>query len=303
MKPMTVWTPTDNERQSILHLHNKPYDGYAILQNPSNTYPLNTVDYRLDQKGMTISNKGDLKGFINFGINESMDDAIYVPADDLTESDDLCSECGGMMYEGECSECGGGMMSEGECSECGGMMYEGECSECGYGGMGESDLDEQMYGQDIHDEEDLDPKAGFDYIEGSSNDVDTFEGMHKNLYKEEDLDEQYDEVDTAYTFKSQGPEGFSKPKNTMGLEDMYQLQQDEFDYASQHDGDPESERMIADLDDEMNQEYGGMEDFDDEKEAYDFRSGGPFGGGAFYNENARKEHNTILEMFQRVSKF
>jgi len=97
----------------------------------------------LDQQGMTLNNKGDIKGYINFGINESINE------------------------------------EKGMCSECGGMMYEGECSECGY-------MNEQMYGQDIDDSEDLDPNAGFDYIEGSSNDVDTFEGMHKNLYKEDD---------------------------------------------------------------------------------------------------------------------
>jgi hypothetical protein len=32
--------------------------------------------------------------------------------------------------------------------------------------------------------------------------------LHKNLYKEDDeeMEEQYSEVDTAYNFKSQGPE-------------------------------------------------------------------------------------------------
>ena len=76
MRPMTVWTPTDNERQSILHLHNKPYDGYAVLQNPSNTYPLTTMDYRLDQQGMTLNNKGEIKGHSNFGINESINETF-----------------------------------------------------------------------------------------------------------------------------------------------------------------------------------------------------------------------------------
>jgi cobyrinic acid a,c-diamide synthase len=41
---------------------------------------------------------------------------------------------------------------KGTWSECGGMMYEGECSECGY-------MNEQMYGQDIDDSEDLDPNG------------------------------------------------------------------------------------------------------------------------------------------------
>jgi hypothetical protein len=60
-------------------------------------------------------------------------------------------------------------------------MTEGICEQCGGGEMeeGVGKLD------DIYDEEDLNPSAGFDYIEGPSNSVDTFEKMHKNLYKEE----------------------------------------------------------------------------------------------------------------------
>jgi len=54
----------------------------------------------------------------------------------------MCSECGGKMYEGECSECG--MMEEKMCSECGGGMYEGECSECG---MMESEMTEKLHGK------------------------------------------------------------------------------------------------------------------------------------------------------------
>jgi hypothetical protein len=63
-------------------------------------------------------------------------------------------------------------MKEDVCEQCGGTMKE----ETGH-------LD------DIYNQEDLNPTAGFDYIQGSSNDVDTFEGMHKKLYKESDADE------------------------------------------------------------------------------------------------------------------
>ena len=44
-------------------------------------------------------------------------------------------------------------------------------------------------------EQDLDPTGGFDYIEGPSNDVDTFEGMHKNLYKEDEYEDTDNEDD------------------------------------------------------------------------------------------------------------
>jgi hypothetical protein len=180
------------------------------------------------------------------------------------------------------------------CEQCGGTMKEDVCEQCG-------SVNEQMYGQDLYDSEDLDPDAGFDYIEGPSNDVDTFEGMHKNLYKE-----QYDEVDPEYDFMSGGPvdfEGDNDPNK--GLEDEYEQQQDELDYESQHDWDPEARQMVANLDHQMDDEYSGEEEYDGEKSAYNFVSGGPFDGGVFANESieAKKEQKIILEMFQRMSKF
>ena len=76
--------------------------------------------------------------------------------------------------------------------ECGGDMYEGECMECGY----KSDMSEgEGKLSDIYNVEDLNSDAGFDYIEGGSNDVDTFEGMHKNLYKEDEYEDDDNEDD------------------------------------------------------------------------------------------------------------
>lgn len=312
MKSLAIWSPTNEERESILSLHNKPYDGYAALQSQGNLTPLSTQDHRLDQQGMTLSNTGKIKGFSNVGINES-----------IHEAGETCEQCGGNMMENVCEQCGS--------------------------------VNEQMYGQDINDSEDLDPTAGFDYIEGPSNDVDTFEGMHKNLYKEdedydfddmsdfesawadeEDIDsetdwdmvnpkydendiddldaetdwsqlgEQYDEVEPEYDFESGGPVDFEDDNDpNKGLEDEYELQQDELDYESQHDWDPEARQMIANLDHDMDNEYSGEEDYDGEKKSYNFVSGGPFGGGTFANENveAQKEQKMILEMFQRMKRF
>ena len=256
MKSLAVWTPTNEERQSILSLHNKPYDGFATLQSQNNLTPLTVQDHRLDQQGMTLSNTGKIKGFSNVGINEST-------------HKNMCEQCGGTMKEDVCEQCGS--------------------------------VNEQMYGQDLYDSEDLDPDAGFDYIEGPSNDVDTFEGMHKNLYKE-----QYDEVDPEYDFMSGGPVDFEDDNDpNKGLEDEYEQQQDELDYESQHDWDPEARQMIANLDHQMDDEYSGEEEYDGEKSAYNFVSGGPFDGGVFTNENvkAQKEQKMILEMFQRMKNF
>jgi hypothetical protein len=70
-------------------------------------------------------------------------------------------------------------------------MSEGICEQCGSGKMEEATgkLD------DIYDESDLNPSAGFDYIEGPSNSVDTFEKMHKNLYKEDEYEDPDNEDD------------------------------------------------------------------------------------------------------------
>jgi hypothetical protein len=131
---MSIWSPSDAEKENILSKHNTPYDGYAALkQNPSNQIALTVQDFAKDKLGMTVGNNGRVQGFTNVGINE------------------------------------------------------------------------QMYGQRLDVEQDLDPKAGFDYIQGSSNDKDTFEGMHKNLYKKKKVKEQYDEVDPAYDFDTDGP--------------------------------------------------------------------------------------------------
>jgi len=170
-----------SEKSDILDQHKQVYNGYkSMLPQVSNTQPLYVQDYANDKNGITVNNKGEVKHYTNFGINEQV------------SKESMC-ECGGMMYEGVCNECGSSYMEEEtnegsgepEMCECGGMMDEGVCNECGSGYMEE----ETGHLDDIYNVEDFDPKAGFDYIEGPSNDVDTFEGMHKKLYEDEELDE------------------------------------------------------------------------------------------------------------------
>jgi hypothetical protein len=140
------------------------------------------------------------------------------------EAKEVCDDCGAMIMDGMCTECNYGHMEEGmgetceqcemeegmgETCECGGTMYEGVCNECGSGYMeeGTGHLD------DIYDEEDLNPSAGFDYIEGSSNDVDTFEGMHKKLYED---DSDFQDYESSYT-----EDGVEDPDNEDdGYEDL-----------------------------------------------------------------------------------
>ena len=133
------------EKQDILDQHKSLYNGYQTMQPQVS----NT------QPLYTYDFAGDKDGMV---VNNKGEVKKYtnMGINEQVESKEMCEQCGGRMTEGICEQCGGGEMEE---------------------GVGKLD--------DIYDEEDLNPSAGFDYIEGPSNSVDTFEKMHKNLYKEE----------------------------------------------------------------------------------------------------------------------
>jgi hypothetical protein len=175
------------EKSDILNQHKSVYNGYQTMQpQVSNTQPLYVYDAAGDKEGFVVNNKGEVKKYTNMGINEQV------------ETKEVCDDCGAMIMDGMC-ECNYGHMEESELEEghmceCGGEMYEGVCNECGYGSMEE----ETGHLDDIYHEEDLNPTAGFDYIQGSSNDVDTFEGMHKKLYKEQN-DDDFMDYESSYT--------------------------------------------------------------------------------------------------------
>jgi hypothetical protein len=188
-----------SEKQDILNQHKSLYNGYQTMQpQVSNTQPLYVYDDLSDKNGFVVNNKGEVKKYTNMGINEQV------------ETNEVCDECGAMIMDGMCTECNYGHMEEGmgeTCEQCGGSMKENVCEQCG-GSMkeGTGHLD------DIYDEEDLNPSAGFDYIEGSSNDVDTFEKMHKNLYEGDD----FEDYESSYT-----EDGVDDPDNEDdGFEDM-----------------------------------------------------------------------------------
>lgn len=298
---------TPAEKSDILNQHKSLYDGYRTMQpEVAKEQPLYVFDPAGDKEGLVVNNKGEVKKYTNFGINEQV------------EQKEVCDECGAMMTEGICEQCSVSDMSE----------------ETGH-------LD------DIYNQEDLNPDSGFDYIEGDSNDVDTFEGMHKNLYKEDDvidddgfedeeletdeLDEQggnaddmdVDDVAPAYDFVSDGPDA------------VYPVNED--------DDIVEYETMESAWADDMEEQdvsgvqgiYGAMEP------AYDFDSDGPGQAGPYqtfsYNEeteegfmyddvdeinpddlededeweeidedlmeNFKSQKNKISEMFNRMSRY
>ena len=285
------------EKSDILDQHRSLYNGYQTMQpQVSNTQPLYVYDPAGDKDGLVVNNKGEVKKYTNFGINEQV------------ESKSMCEQCGGQMAEGICEQCG----TNEEIEE----------------GTGKLD--------DIYKERDLNLSHGdFDYVEGGGNDYGTFEGMHKNLYKEDDviddtgfedeesetdvLDEQggntddmdTDSVEPAYDFDSNGPL------------DVYPV--NEYD-----DEEVEYEKMESAFSDEIDEVdvSGSQGIYGDMDPAYDFDSDGPGSAGPYqrfsYNEDEDEDDseddewseidvdmmedftsqkNKISEMFNRMNRY
>ena len=191
------------EKSDILDQHKSVYNGYKTMQpEVSNTQPLYVYDDISDKEGFVVNNKGEVKKYTNMGINEQV------------ETKEVCDDCGAMIMDGMCNECGSGYMEEGmgeTCEQCGGTMKEDVCEQCGSGKMEE----ETGHLDDIYKVRDLNLKKGdYDYVEGGGNDYGTFEGMHKNLYKEDDSD--FMDYESSYT-----EDGMDDPDNEDdGYEDI-----------------------------------------------------------------------------------
>jgi hypothetical protein len=261
---------SSEEKSDILDQHKSVYNGYRTMQpQVSNTQPLTVYDFAGDKDGITVNNKGEVKKYTNMGINEQV------------ESKRVCEQCGGTMKENVCEQCGTNEEIEEGDSDWDATLMDGLEEETG-----------KL--SDIYNVEDLNSDAGFDYIEGGSNDVDTFEGMHKNLYKEDDeedmvdyenddneddgfLDDELDEqggyrkvtsdpIEPAYDFVSGGPD------------DVYPVN--------------EYETMeSAFVDDEIDEVdvSGSQGTYSDMEPPYDFDSKGPGKAGPYqrfsYNED------------------
>lgn len=163
------------------------------------------------------------------------------------------------------------------CSECGGTLEEGECMECGWKGeVGDMDeenirIDQVMtrlkeeigHLDDIYKVKDLNPKAKFDYVQGAGNDSGTFEGMHKDLYKEDDGE------DTGYV---DFVDNFDNPDNEDdGFEDLQASggEMYEEDFQDMENGEDLAPAF-------QNGEFIGMEKPSGDME---IREGGYTGGG------------------------
>ena len=254
-----------SEKSDILDQHKQVYNGYkSMLPQVSNTQPLFVHDYANDKNGITMNNKGEVKHYTNFGINEQV------------EKSQLCNECGsGYMEEGVCNECGSSYMEE----------------ETGH-------LD------DIYDVEDFDPTAGFDYIEGSSNDVDTFEGMHHMKEQNGEVDElSTDELEKGGKYKYHTPsfEDEIEFDDEFGDENrgekMYKFKGK--DSMSHLMPKKHIENFVDYLD--LGEQGGNSDDMDvdDVEPAYNFDSNGPMDGGDTYpvtEEGSEENFDDLINM-------
>ena len=316
------------EKSDILNQHKSVYNGYQTMQpQVSNTQPLTVYDFAGDKEGLVVNNKGEVKKYTNMGINEQV------------ETNEVCDECGAMqMSEGECMECGysGGEMEEGkkfpDLTGDGKVTYADILKGRGVKlkdsktnkaikkvnklstkhGMEE----ETGHLDDIYSVRDLNLKHGdFDYVEGGGNDYGTFEGMHKNLYKEDESDEfvNYDDNFEDPDNENDGFEDLNASEVTDGeLEELdiadlikgkkyrYNRPTDfedmEYDDEYEYPGDSNMygfksgnkgysmnrkgvEDSISHIDDELYEEDGNVDDMDVDsvEPAYDFESEGPGG--------------------------
>ena len=68
---------TREEKQNILDAHKSVYDGFATQYGQNtNQQPLYVQDFANDKNGITVSNKGEVKTYMNMNINEG-----YSPSD------------------------------------------------------------------------------------------------------------------------------------------------------------------------------------------------------------------------------
>jgi len=292
---------SENEKNDILKLHSSVYNGYRTMQpKVNNEQPLYVYDPAQDKVGAVMNNKGEVKAYTNFGINES------------TEQKEVCDECGSMMMEGECSECGWkgevGDIEESQPHKT--HRRNGKFKKHQYT---EEEVSEYETGHldDIYDESDLNPNAEFDYVKGASNKTNAFhmkEQADDYIDNFEDPDNEDDgfedinssevtdeieeqggnapdfdisNVDSAYNFQSDGP---------MAGGDVYPVYED-----SDGECDECWEKMESAWSEEIDETdvsgvqgiYGAMEP------AFDFDSEGPGKAGPYqhsqYSEGETEE--------------
>ena len=184
MRLYSVGQLSNSEKSDILGKHREVYNGYKRMHpEVSNEQPLYTQDFAGDKNGLTVNNKGEVKHYMNVGINEGWESLAAGAI--ATELAGPFAPVVAPAIEDKITDITSLFSSPTESTE-GEMEEETE--------------------EGIYDVEDLNPENKFDYTE---EDVE-YEPMESAFSDE--LDEisgpspLYSEVDfPAYDFKSEGP--------------------------------------------------------------------------------------------------
>ena len=305
---------SQDEKENILKQHRTIYDGYRTMQSQvSNEQPLYVQDFAKDKVGVVLNNKGIAKPYTNVGINESKKELMCGDCGGAMMEGE-CMECGwkgevGAMEEDfdfEDMEDGEDLVpafSNGEFvgmeKPMGDMEVDTERKNFRPGlDLGKSfdkfkDMKENTGKlSDIYNVEDL-GNDEFDYVEGGGNKYGTFEKMHHmKKIKSEQVDNTNDFQTTddfidGFDDTDNEDDGFEDLQ--MGSSEMYEqgmfggghapdtsLSLIEPGYNFKSDG-PEMGDEPYDIEaDDMDL------DKEEEKEPFDFESGGPMAGGDVY---------------------
>ena len=274
MKQWAIGLMSNDEKRNILDQHKSLYNGYRTMQpEVSNTQPLYVQDFANDKGGITVNNKFEVKPYMNVGINEQV------------EKKSSCSECGGVMMEGECSECGwkGGEMEE-----------------------------ETQQVKNLKNVEDLNLSDKFDYVEQELDELGTDELIKGKKYKfkhpefpdEIEYDDEYqskDDDEKFYKFKGKdfhvmpkkGVEFFIDNLDEDDAVDADALQSVTGQEAPHMYDDMAPDGMDDDSDDDRKMMADGEMDetnqgnpYDNKQRAYTFKSKGPKDSGDAFSIKA-----------------
>ena len=127
---------TNEERENILDKHKTIYDGYVTEYGQGNTYPITVQDLANDKQGITVNSRGEVSGYKNFGINESINEMRHDGMDTGLFSDEED------IYMTPTDEDFDGLD----------MIGDGP-NDLEYGTMGDSSEEDETYLKDIDEEE------------------------------------------------------------------------------------------------------------------------------------------------------
>jgi hypothetical protein len=292
---------SNSEKSDILNKHKELYNGYKKVWQPvSNEQPLYIQDFANDKEGLVVTNKGNVKPYTNFGINEQTETneidfknlvkgkkyKYKTPAfeDDLEYEDEVSYPVGDKHYSFKGDKGHGHLMGSKHIEDFMSDIEEG-LYDVQDDFTGEFDYTEQEIGE-VNDEDlalavsaDGDPNLAVAMDEEKEYETMTSAFADKELDEISGPSPLYSEVKPAYNFQSDGPmqeveEGFFDFMDDEEFEDVYDYDEKEtaFDRIRRGKGD------VEDID---------FEEIEDEQ----------------LRESLLKQKNKINEMFNRFKKY